>query len=97
MRTSGNIPSKTFVNKGKRRTEAPTPRPSPLAAVVAACSSLALLFSASQEVDRGPPYGVRHSAYRSRRGCFEYVDFEHLHTRYRSAGSLRRPLADRDD
>src|SRR5215208_6245499 len=73
-----------------------------------------LLFSASQEVVRGPPYGVRgsayrtrdpayripyrirHSAYRSRRGCFEYADFELLHTRYRSAGGLRRPLANRD-
>src|SRR5215212_2962139 len=85
------------VNKGKARAEAAAPRPSSLASVVAACSSLALLLSASQEVDRGSAYRIGHPAYRSRGGCFEHEDFELLHPRYRSAGSLRYPLADGDD
>ena len=62
-------------------------------------SFLALLLSASsQEIVRDPPYRVRgpahrirDSAYRSRRGCFVDEDFVLLHTRYGSAGGLRRP------
>ena len=61
-----------------------------------------LLFSASQDVVRDPPYGasgaayrpayrIRDSAYRSRRRCFVDKDFVLLYSRYRSAGGLRCP------
>src|SRR5215204_1727085 len=62
-----------------------------------------LLLLAPREVVRDPPcrirdpaYRVRHPAYRSLGGRFEHADFELLHARYRSAGGLRSPLANRD-
>src|SRR5918993_3064703 len=68
----------------------------PLATVLGACSSLALLLSASQEVVRDPAYRIRDSAYWTCLGYFEYADFELLHPCYSSAGGLRRPLANRN-